>query len=146
SIRPEIAFAQAEQGIPPQRILSDCSGKHSGMLAACVAKGYPTQSYLDPAHPVQKEILALIAEVCAFPAGRIKRGVHGGTVPVFALPVYDRALGFARLANPGFLPAHLRARAQQVFGAMNAHPEMVSGSGGFCTALMKATGGRLIGK
>lgn len=146
SIRPEIAFAQAEQGIPPQRILSDCSGKHAGMLAACVAKGYPTKSYLDPAHPVQKEILALIAEVCDLPAEQIKIGVDGCNVPVFALPVYNMALGFARLATPDFLPAHLRDAARKVFRAMNAHPEMVSGTGGFCTELMKATGGRLIGK
>jgi len=29
---------------------------------------------------------------------------------------------------------------------MNKHPEMVAGTDGFCTELMKATGGRLIGK
>jgi L-asparaginase II len=29
---------------------------------------------------------------------------------------------------------------------MNAHPEMISGTGGFCTALISGTNGKLIGK
>jgi len=146
SIKPEIAFAQAEQGILPQRIKSDCSGKHSGMLITCLHKGYPLESYLDPQHPLQKEIIAIVAEVCDYPVDQISVGVDGCGVPVFALPIRNMALGYARFANPDFLPAKFRLAAQRIFQAMTSYPEMVAGSGGFCTDLMKATQGRMIGK
>src|SRR5919197_6289716 len=46
----EVAAAAAGE---PQPIHSDCSGKHAGMLAACVAQGWPLSSYLEPGHPYQ---------------------------------------------------------------------------------------------
>jgi len=146
SIREEIAYEQAAQGIVPQRIKSDCSGKHSGMLATCLCKGYPIQNYLDPAHPLQLEILALISSVCDYPSDHISVGIDGCNVPVFALPIYNMALAFTRLAQPSLLPTALEEAAKKVFMAMVSYPEMVSGSGGFCTALMQATHGRMIGK
>jgi len=142
----EVAFRSAEQGIPPQKILSDCSGKHSGMLSVCQHKGYPLDSYLSPQHPLQQDILQIMADICDYPQDKIAIGVDGCSVPVFGMPVYNMALGFVRFANPEFLPAKYKAAAERIFSAMNKHPEMVSGTGGFCTELMKATQGRLIGK
>ncbi len=146
SIRPEIAQRQISAGIPKQRILSDCSGKHAGMLASCAAKGYPLEGYTDPQHPVQQEILAILADVCDYPREQIAIGTDGCNVPVFALPIYNMALGYARLASPKHLPVKYRAAAKRIFAAMNAYPHMVAGTNGFCTELMLATGGRLIGK
>lgn len=146
SINPAIALAQAEQGIYPQRVLSDCSGKHSGMLASCVIKGYPIETYLQPGHPLQQEIIHTIAEVCQYPVEKIGVGIDGCGVPVFALPIYNMALGFVHFANPQYLPDKYQNATAQIFTAMNRYPEMVSGTNGFCTALMKATKGRLIGK
>ena len=37
----------------PTRLAMNCSGKHAGMLATCVAAGWSTQNYLDPEHPLQ---------------------------------------------------------------------------------------------
>jgi len=146
SIREEIAFAQAEEGIKPARIKSDCSGKHSGMLAVCLMKNYPLESYLDPMHPAQRENLRAIAEICDYPEDSISIGVDGCNVPVFALPILNMALGYARFADPESLPEEYRAAAGMIFSAMNEHPEMVAGTGGFCTNLMRVTRGRLIGK
>jgi L-asparaginase II len=142
----EVAFRYAEQGILPQKILSDCSGKHSGMLAVCKQKGYPLNSYLSPKHPLQQDILQIIADICEYPLEKIAIGIDGCSVPVFGMPIYNMALGFARFTNPEFLPARYKAAAERIFSAMNDYPEMVSGTGGFCTELMKATQGRLIGK
>ncbi len=146
SIKPEIAMAQALAGIEPQRILSDCSGKHSGMLASCVAKGYSISNYLDPDHPLQREIIDIVGNICGYPVKDISVGVDGCNVPVFAMPIYNMALGFARFANPSYLPQHFQAAATKIVNAMITYPEMVSGTGGFCTALMQATRGRMIGK
>ena len=40
----------------PTRLAMNCSGKHAGMLATCVAAGWPTANYLNPAHPLQVAI------------------------------------------------------------------------------------------
>lgn len=116
------------------------------MLATCLIKGYPIDTYLDPLHPLQQEILAILAEVCSYPKDEIAIGMDGCNVPVFALPIYNMALGFARIANPEYLEPEYRQAAMRIFSAMNKHPEMVSGTNGFCTALISAGKGRLIGK
>jgi L-asparaginase II len=60
---------QLRRGAPaPRSIYHNCSGKHAGMLAACVAAGWPTATYLDPEHPLQTRIVGLIAEVSGVPA------------------------------------------------------------------------------
>src|SRR5204862_1311528 len=56
SVRPwdeESALAAPEK-LP---INSDCSGKHSGMLAASVSQGWPLETYRDRGHPLQGAIL-----------------------------------------------------------------------------------------
>jgi L-asparaginase II len=45
-----------------KRVYFNCSGKHAGFLAASVAAGFPTDSYLDPSHPLQKLITEVIEE------------------------------------------------------------------------------------
>ena len=40
----------------------NCSGKHAGFLAACVAAGFPTENYLDPEHPVQLKVREVIED------------------------------------------------------------------------------------
>ena len=40
----------------------NCSGKHAGFLAACVAAGFPIQNYLDPDHPLQVKVREVIED------------------------------------------------------------------------------------
>lgn len=40
----------------------NCSGKHAGFLAACVAAGFDTSNYLDPEHPLQVKVREVIEE------------------------------------------------------------------------------------
>jgi L-asparaginase II len=39
-------------------VLMNCSGKHAAMLATCVANGWPTDTYREPDHPLQRAIAA----------------------------------------------------------------------------------------
>ena len=41
---------------PATRIAMNCSGKHAAMLLTCVTNNWPTDSYLDAAHPLQVAI------------------------------------------------------------------------------------------
>ena len=50
-------------------IYMNCSGKHAGMLLASVANGWPTEGYLDPAHPMQKKKPNTKPSVAGSPSG-----------------------------------------------------------------------------
>ena len=146
SLDPAVALRTAAAGGALDETVSDCSGKHAGILAACVHAGWDPADYNAPDHPAQRRIRALVAEVCGVPEESIVVGVDGCSVPVFGLPLSAMARAYARLADPSDLPLPLAAAARRIFGAMTAHPEMIAGTGGFCTALIRAGGGNLIGK
>lgn len=66
------SFQERRGAHHPRSIFHTCSGKHAGMLAACVAAGWPTDTYPDPGHPLQQRIETLVTEVtgvAAAPAG-----------------------------------------------------------------------------
>ncbi|GIW48656.1 MAG: asparaginase [Caloramator sp.] len=125
---------------------SDCSGKHIGVVATCLHKGYGLIDYNTKEHPVQKDTLEVVAKVCDINKDKIIIGVDGCSVPVFGMPIYNMALGYARMVTGYGLNEEYKAAAERVYNSMVAHPEMVAGTNGFCTELIKAAGGKLIGK
>lgn len=146
SIKYAQAIKQAGENRSMDQADSNCSGKHCGFLAASLAQGYPLESYCDPSHPVQKEVVSILSAMCGIGEGDIGIGVDGCGVPVHYMSLCDMALSYARLANPVTLPADYAGASRIIFGAMNAAPEMVAGTGGFCTELIAATNGKLIAK
>ena len=125
---------------------TDCSGKHAGMLAVCMLKGYSINDYNLVDHPLQRELKREAAELCEIEEEKIYIGIDGCTVPVYGMPLYNMALGFAKIANPENLSKEYKESSDRVFKAMNNAPEMVAGTNGFCTELIKNTHGKLIGK
>src|SRR5207244_1259335 len=121
-----------------------CSGKHAGMLATCVHREYQLASYTAPEHPVQREILGVMAAFHHLPEGAIAVGVDGCGVPTFAMPLASIARAFATLAAPP--PGPYGEAAGRVLDAMVAHPFMVAGTGRLCTDLMGLASGRVAAK
>src|SRR6056297_957686 len=146
SINKEIALKNAREKKDPSSLQNDCSGKHAGMLATCKYKGYPIDSYLSDNHPVQQEILSILSDICDYPSEKILTGIDGCSVPVHALPLFNMALGYARLTNPENLENRYKTAISQVVEAMIANPFMIAGTNGFCTDLIANTNGKLIGK
>lgn len=103
----------------PRRIWHNCSGKHAAWLAACVARGWPTDSYLDPDHPLQKRVRELITELGEYPADPI--GVDGCGAPVLRTTTRAMGLMFAKLATD--------AAFGEIYRAMHTYPALVSGVG-----------------
>ena len=146
SIRPAYFEQQLRENIEMKPYNSDCSGKHCGFLAGCIAAGYPTKGYYEPDHPLQQDVLKIVSDITGVAAEDIGIGTDGCGVPVHALPLKNMAMAYARFTSPENLPEKYRAGAARLFDAMNAEPDMVAGPGGFCTELIRACGGRLIGK
>ena len=125
---------------------NNCSGKHTAMLAHAKMRGLPLENYLDINHPIQQDILASFAEMCLFPVSEIELGVDGCSAPNFAVPLYNAALGMARLCDPRELAEARATACRKITSAMTSHPEMVSGYGEFDEQLMRVGEGKLVCK
>jgi L-asparaginase II len=79
-----------------ERVFHNCSGKHSGMLRACVARGW-SLDYTDPRHPLQQQIVAIASDA----AGRSVEptGIDGCGIPTLRGDVTGLARIFSRLVN-----------------------------------------------
>lgn len=128
-------------------VFSNCSGKHSGMLASAVHMNEDVHTYREITHPLQQRILDVIEDVCSFPKAQIQISVDGCGVPVHQLPLRNVALGFARLAKPEVFSEGKRAQAlKKICESMIQHPEMVGGTNRFDTDLMRVFNGRIVAK
>lgn len=127
-------------------LYNNCSGKHTGMLVTAKHNGETLEDYYLLNHPVQQRIIQVISEVTDYPIEKIEIGTDGCGVPVHALPLERLAYGFARMARPDSLGEVRAKAANQITSAMMKYPEMVGGTGRFCTDFMKAANGRLFGK
>lgn len=130
---PQAAAELICRGEAPTPLHHNCSGKHAGMLLACVLNGWPRKGYTDPAHPLQMRIRELHAELGGVPLEEVRAGTDGCSVPAFALPLHGMARVFARLAAPS---GPLASALERVFQAMTAHPFLIAGPGRLDTTLM----------
>jgi L-asparaginase II len=131
--------ARAVAGPSPE--LHNCSGKHAGMLLASVRRGFELDSYIDPTHPVQMEILSAVeAAAGGAPAGI---GIDGCGIPVHAYPLVSLASVYARLARPERLGS-LAPTVERAVESMSAEPYLVAGRDRICTAVMQAVPGIIV--
>jgi L-asparaginase II len=128
------AAGMLARGERPTRLHNNCSGKHAGLLAACLHNGWPVEGYERPEHPVQGYIRAALGEAAGLPSVEAP-GVDGCSLPAFLMPLRALATAAARLA------ADRGGALERVGRAMRAHPAMVAGTGRLCTALMGAAPG-----
>jgi L-asparaginase II len=143
------SLASLRKGLSePTPLYNNCSGKHAGLLALVRAEGWPVEGYHHPDHPLQQLLQRTVAEVCGVAPETMASGVDGCSLVVFALPLSAMARGYATLAAAGRRPAQDdRTRAlARIAGAMAAWPRAVEGDGRVSTALMQATGGRVLAK
>jgi L-asparaginase II len=136
--------------VQPSPLQCDCSGKHTGMLASCLQLGYPIESYLEPNHPLQRQIRTVIEKACRVGSGGLTHGVDGCSLPTFGSTVQSFALAFATLAAPAHAPAgrgrEHAAALERLRAAMIGHPENVAGEGGLDTTLMAVGQGKIVAK
>jgi L-asparaginase II len=132
-----------ESGQRLTRLHNNCSGKHAAMLARAVQLKAPTTGYERASHAVQRDCHLAVAEWTGLPGEALAVGVDGCGVSVFALPLANMALSYARLVQAA---ATGDAASRRVVSAMTSHPFLVGGTERFDTVLMQACGGNVLCK
>ncbi|MFD0904962.1 asparaginase [Actinomadura sediminis] len=125
------ALIRAGEGESRERM--NCSGKHAAMLAACAAAGWPTGTYLDPEHPLQRLVRRTMADCSGEDPSPV--AVDGCGAPLFGLTLTGLARAAASLVRAQDGPC------RAVADAMRAHPEYVGGTGHVNTEFMRALPG-----
>src|SRR5467141_2304528 len=142
------------RGVRLTAVSSNCSGKHTGMLALAKYHGWPTEFYARIEHPVQQRCLAAISEYTDVATKEVGVAVDGCGVACFALPIRNMALAYARLRisdfglriGEGEVKSAIRNPQSAIIEAMLHHPDLVAGEGRPCTELMRAHPGRVVTK
>lgn len=80
----------------PRPLFNNCSGKHSGWLAAAAGQGWSTSTYLEISHPIQQRVVAIIKEVTGTDPEPI--GVDGCGAPTMRGHLTGLARAFGTLS------------------------------------------------
>jgi len=132
-----------ESGHRVTRLHNNCSGKHSAMLAQAHLAAWPTNGYERIEHAVQQNSLRAVALWAGVNENALGVAIDGCGVPVFALPLANMALSYARLVSAA---ARGHESAARVVHAMTGHPFLIGGTERFDTALMQACRGKVLCK
>lgn len=144
--KPEVELRMKVNNEKPRDIHNNCSGKHSGMLAAAVLMKASTDDYYKPQHPVQQKIREMIELICDYKIPDDNISVDGCGVPVHSLPLYNFAFGMARMADYKNLPQNLSTHAKDIIDSITACSEYTSGTDRIDHLLVKKYPGKLVVK
>jgi L-asparaginase II len=122
----------------PSRERHNCSGKHAGMVVACVHAGWDARSYLRGRHPLQRRVAAAVEAGSG--ASDVRIGVDGCGVPVHGMALAAVATLYARLTRPERFGV-LAENVDRALRAMRAEPYLVAGRRRIDTALMQTVDG-----
>lgn len=110
------------------RVRMNCSGKHAAMLRACVATGWPTDGYLDPAHPLQSHIREVVERLSGEKIAHT--AIDGCGAPVHALTLTGLARAIHRIGTASDRsPFALHRVAGSLVRAVREHPWTIEGPG-----------------
>jgi L-asparaginase II len=118
-------------GGEPDRVVMNCSGKHAAMLLTSVVNGWPTETYLEPDHPLQQHLRATVGELVHAPPE--PASTDGCGAPLWAVPLSGLARAVAELPASG--------EGARVMAAISTHPEFSGGPGRDVTDLINGVPG-----
>ncbi|XVX19723.1 asparaginase [Actinomycetota bacterium] len=120
-------------GHGPSSLTQNCSGKHAGMLATCVAAGWDHETYLEVDHPLQRACEQVLAELAGEDV--VLTTVDGCGAPAMGLTLGGLARALGRIA------AATDGAERRVADAIRRHPEFLGGTHRDVTALIAGTPG-----
>ena len=146
------AHALAAAGAAPGVLHNNCSGKHAGFVClGCLLADKAEHrrflaGYVQPEHPVMREVGAALQAATGCDLVGAPRGIDGCSIPTYAIPLRQLALGFARAASGVGLSAGRASAAARLRRAVARAPFMVGGSARFDTRVMETLGERVFCK
>ncbi len=130
----------------PGALYNNCSGKHAGFLGLAKVLGAQTKGYVEPWHPVQQEIKAVMEEFTGEELTEDVCGTDGCSIPTYGTSLTGLAKAFAVFGTgEGLEPGRAEA-CHRLYEACVNEPFMVAGTERFCTDVMKAFKGRVFVK
>ncbi|MDO5618581.1 asparaginase [Kocuria sp.] len=114
-----------------------CSGKHAAFLAACVESQWDTETYLDPRHPLQREVVETITQFAGAEPRLI--GTDGCGAPLPAITLTELGRMYSALGAAAY-NIQADARLATVATAMLDYPEFVHAPGRANTVVMEELG------
>lgn len=128
----QIAWCNAGHG--KASLAQNCSGKHAGMLTACVAAGWPIENYLAPDHPLQVGVLDQLTVFDITPSVIV---VDGCGAPAHSMKMVELAHAYGQLA------AATDGPRKQIADAFRQFPEFIAGTTRPNTAFMRLLPGAI---
>lgn len=126
--------ARIRAGIPLRKIYHNCSGKHAALLLIQKYLGGVPEDYWKVDTPVFKEVADTIGAMAE--TDRMKIGVDGCGVPVFAVGMKNIAISYKNLACPDKIKDEALQRAAiDNVGRIMRHPEMIRGTDFLCSIM-----------
>ncbi|KQZ16424.1 asparaginase [Mesorhizobium sp. Root552] len=142
----EATVALARTGGIPNALHNNCSGKHAGFVCTCCHGGIDHHGYVTAGHAMQEMIREAMEAVTGAAHDAGHRGTDGCSIPTYAVPLRNFALGFAKMVSgKGLGPVRAKA-AQRLLSACMAEPFFVSGTGRADLKLMQAAPRRIFVK
>ena len=130
----------------PCGLHNNCSGKHAGFLGLARVMGVETRGYVEPQHPVQREVRQVMEQLTGDTLSEDVCGTDGCSIPTYASPLKSFARAFAAFGTGAGLEPLRAEAAERLFDACINEPYMVAGADRFCTKVMEGFRGRVFVK
>jgi L-asparaginase II len=130
----------------PSALHNNCSGKHAGFICDACAMGIDHAGYWRPAHPVQREVRAVLEDLSGAVLSEDRSAIDGCSVPTWAIPLQNLAQAFAKFGSGHGLAPERGKAAARLRAACAQKPWHVAGTGRFCTEIMRLLGPRVFVK
>lgn len=132
----------------PKRINNNCSGKHTGMIATAIKRGFGYAGYERYDHDIQKEVRRHLTAHSGVDHDKAPWGIDGCGIPTYAIP--QSAIAKMMSALHGTSEAALHGGASEALGLIRQatvrHPYLFGGHGWLDSEITAITGGRIFSK
>ncbi len=136
-------------GLSPSPLHNNCSGKHCGMLTTSKHYHENHKGYSQYGHPVQVRLRKILGELAGINYDKAPWGTDGCGIPTYAIPLDKLALSLVPFLSesPQSRANSLRREATvKILQAVQAEPEMISGTKGLCSRVIRVSQGRAFAK
>jgi L-asparaginase II len=142
----DATVALARAGGVPSALHNNCSGKHAGFICTCCHTGIDHRGYVSAGHALQEMVRDAMEAVTGAAHDADHRGTDGCSIPTYAVPLRNFAIGFAKMASGRGLGPQRAKAAERLLRACMAESVLVSGTGRADAKLMQAAPGRIFVK